>query len=90
MALLLCRAEQEQDDISSQVPQIPHNPISFQGVSSSLEDRPGPWEKGLLESQVRQPLNLVFSGSSTVLGAHSSMNGSDVTITNRSLSLATC
>lgn len=62
MALLLCRAEQEQDDINSQVPQISHNPISSQGVSSSLEDRPGPWEKGLLEVPGETALESGFLG----------------------------
>lgn len=90
MALLLCRAEQGQDDINSQAPQIPHNPIPLQGVSSSLEDRRGPWEKGLLEVTGETALESGFSVSSTVLGAHSSTNGSDVTTVNPSLSPATC
>lgn len=49
MALLLCRAEQGEEDINSQAPQIPHSLIPLQGFSSSLEDRQGSWEKGLLE-----------------------------------------
>lgn len=90
MALLLCRAEQGQEDINSQAPQIPHNLIPLQGFSSSLEDRQGSWRKGLLEVTAETALESGFSVSNAVLGAHSSMSGSAVTIMNPSLSLATC